>query len=112
MLFETGRKYGNVIPETKMAKNGNIAVFQCFELDEVSWEFKTGPLPNKTYSFTNVDSYSNTLIILVDDYSYGQYICEGINYDVGMAFYVVATLQPCKLTIELEAIIHWSSFIQ
>ena len=56
-----------------------------------------GSLPKMTYSFVNVESYSNDLVILVDDFSYGDYSCEGLDYDAGMAFYTVAELKPCKL---------------
>ena len=110
-LFHTGQAFGYVFPEIKLAKVGDIAVFQCFILDHVIWKFKMGSLPNTTYSFLNVEYYSRDVVILVDEYSYGDYSCEGIDYDVGMAFYGVAALKPCKLIITAMSLCHYYNMI-
>ena len=102
LLFETDLGFGNVIPETKLATVGDIAIFECLELEDVTWKFNMGNLPSRTYSYFRFESYSYFLAVLVESNSYfGQYSCEGINYNDGTAYYSVAALNPCKLREKL-----------
>ena len=67
-LFETERRYGNLIHETKLAAVGDLVDFECLKLENITWRFDMGTLPSRTYFYFKFESSSSFLAVLVESY--------------------------------------------